>query len=149
MIPIVIGSNILFSAIYNEEGLEREILELSIEKEELQLFAPDIFWEELRRNLAKKLDYSKEVVEELISKFNILEIPQDKYEDFREKARLLIQHEEDVPFIATSLFLNCPIWSGNEKYFKPLENSKEIIWFTSRKLMTYLKEKELITDLKM
>jgi len=48
MISFVIDSNIFFSAIYNEKGLERKILDLSIEKEEIQIFAPDIFWEEVK-----------------------------------------------------------------------------------------------------
>ena len=38
MIPIVIDTNIFFSAIYNPKGLEREILDLSIEKEEIHQY---------------------------------------------------------------------------------------------------------------
>ena len=143
MIPLVIDSNILFSALYNPKGLERKIFNLIIEVDEIQLFAPDIFWEEIERNLVKKLDYHNDEVNEIVSKFNILKIPQEKYENFIEKAESLISHKEDVPFIAGSLFLNCPLWSGNEKHFKHLEDSKNIIWFNSRSLFAYLKEKGL------
>jgi len=80
MIPIVIDTNIFFSAIYNPKGLEREILDLSIEKEEIQLFAPDIFWEEIKRNFIKKLGYSEEIINELFSKFNIIKVTIIEYE---------------------------------------------------------------------
>lgn len=143
MIPLVIDSNIFFSALYNLKGLERKIFNLIIEEEEIQLFAPDIFWEEIKRNLIKKLGYRIDEIDEIISKFNILKVPQEKYEIFIGKAELLISHKEDVPFVAVSLFLNCPLWSGNEKHFKHLENSKDIIWFNSRSLFAYLEEKGL------
>ncbi|MHA1488655.1 MAG: PIN domain-containing protein [Promethearchaeota archaeon] len=141
MIPLVIDSNILFSAFYNIKGLERRLLDLLIEKDEIQLFAPDIFWDEIKRNLIKKLGYNKDTINVLISKFSIIKVSQEKYNEYINRAKELIPHEEDFPFIATSLFLNCPIWSGNKKHFKCLENSKEIIWFNSRRLLNYLKEK--------
>ena len=143
MIPLVIDSNIFFSALYNIKGLERKIFNLIIEEKEIQLFAPDIFWEEIKRNLIKKLGYRIDEIDEIISKFNILKVPQEKYEKFIGKAESLISHKEDVPFVAVSLFLNCPLWSGNEKHFKHLENSKDIIWFNSRSLFAYLEEKGL------
>lgn len=144
MIPLVIDSNIFFSALYNPKGLERKILNFIIEKEEIQLFAPDIFWEEIKRNLVTKLGYLNDEVNEIVLKFNILKVPQEKYENFIQKAETLIKHKEDFPFIAVSLFLNCPLWSGNVRHFKYLEDSKDIIWFNSRSLFAYLKEKGLI-----
>ena len=143
MISLVIDSNIFFSAIYNEEGLERIILDLSIE-EEIQIFAPDIFWEGVKKILIKKLGYANEETQQLISKFDIIEIPQDKYENFKEQAKTMISHKNDIAFVSTSLFLNCPIWSGNITHFQHLKNSKEIIWFTSRELFDYLKDKNII-----
>jgi len=143
MIPLVIDSNIFFSATYNPEGLERKILQLSIEQEEIQLFAPDIFWEEIERNFIRKLGYSKEIISELFSKFNIMKVPFDEYTNSVKKAKLLINHENDIPFIAVALYLNCPIWSGNERHFKHLKDSKEVIWFNSQNLIIYLKEKGL------
>ena len=144
MIPLVIDSNIFFSAMYNPEGLERKILQISIEQEELRLFAPDVFWEEIERNLIRKLQYSKEIINELFSKFNIMKVPLDDYEPSINKAESLINHENDIPFIAAALYLNCPLWSGNERHFKHLKTSKEMIWFNSQNLILYLKEKGLI-----
>jgi len=79
MIPLVIDSNIFFSAFYHKKGLERRILDLSLEKEELQLFFPDIFWEEVKRNLIKKLDFDEIYINALFSKFSIIKISHEKY----------------------------------------------------------------------
>ena len=68
----------------------------------------------------------------------------NEYNASMKKAGQLIGHKEDVPFVALALYLNCPIWSGNERHFKHLKDSKEIIWFNSRNLITYLKEKGMI-----
>ncbi len=141
MISLVIDSNIFFSAIYNEKGLERKILNLSIEEEKIQIFAPDIFWEEIKRILNRKLGYEEEEIDQLITKFDIIEIPEDKYKKFRDQAEMIISHKSDIAFVSTSLFLNCPLWSGNVKHFQKLINSKEVIWFTSRELFDFLNKK--------
>lgn len=143
MISLVIDSNIFFSAIYNEKGLERKILDLSIEEEKIQIFAPDIFWEEIKRILNRKLGYEAEEIDQLISKFDIIEIPQNEYEKFKDQAEMIISHESDVAFVSTSLFLNCPLWSGNVRHFQQLKNSKQVIWFTSRELSDFLNEKNI------
>ena len=144
MLSLVIDTNIFFSAIYSEKGLERKIQNLSIEDIEMQIFAPDVFWEEIKRILIEKLDYDNDHIEQLISKFDIIEVPQDKYEKFKDKADTIISHKNDAPFVSTSLFLNCPVWSGNIKHYQHLRDSKEIIWFISIELNDYLKERNII-----
>lgn len=144
MISLVIDSNIFFSAIYNEKGLERKILNTSIENENIQIFAPDVFWEEVKRTLTEKLGYEEEEIEEIISNFEIIEIPQEKYENFQKQAAVIISHKSDIAFVSTSLFLNCPIWSGNVKHYQHLRNSKKVIWLRSRELFDYLKVKKFI-----
>jgi len=85
-----------------------------------------------------------EEIDQLISKFDIIEIPREEYDKFKAQAKMIISHESDIAFISTSLFLNCPIWSGNVNHFKSLKNSKEIIWFTSKELFDFLSEKYFI-----
>ncbi|MBD3340517.1 MAG: hypothetical protein GF353_15520 [Candidatus Lokiarchaeota archaeon] len=143
MIPLVIDSNIFFSAMYNDSGLERKILELSIE-EKIHLFAPTVFKEEILRNLIDKMGYNKEYISELLQKYNIIDVPHENYNKFLEKAKDLIIHKEDYPFIAVSLYLKCPIWSGNTRHFEQLKESKEIIWLTSSELIEYLREKGIV-----
>ncbi len=144
MISIVVDANIVFSALYNKEGLERTILNTIIETDSIQLFAPDIFNEEISRNLELKLGYSKDEIERYLSEFNVIEVPSEKYIlRFPDSKRLSVR-ENDIPYIATALLLNAPIWSGNEKHFKRLELSTEIIWFNSRRLLNYLRSKNVL-----
>ena len=124
--------------------MERKIINLSIKQEEIQLFAPDIFWDEIERNLILKLGYDKQEIESLLSNFVIIKISRKQYSEFIEQANIIISHKEDAPFIATALFLNCPIWSGNEKHFSNLTKSGKVIWFNTRKLFDYLNSKNLI-----
>ncbi len=144
MISIVVDANIVFSALYNKEGLERTILNTIIETDSIQLFAPDIFIEEIFRNLELKLGFNKEEIERTISEFNIIEVPSEKYIVRFPDAKRLSVRENNIPYLATALILNSPIWSGNEKHFKHLEHSTEIIWFNSRRLLNYLKSKDIL-----
>ncbi|MGV9171943.1 MAG: PIN domain-containing protein [Promethearchaeia archaeon] len=149
MISLVIDTNIFFSAMYNKNGNERKILDFSIFSDELQLFSPDIFWMEIKRNLMKKLGYSESKMDEIISKFDIIDVPQEKYGKFTKKAKSMISHENDIAFVSTALFLNCPIWSGNTVHFKQLRNSNEIIWFKTTELVNYLKEKGIFESFEL
>ncbi len=148
MISITIDANIIFSASYNKEGLERKLINFILEKEDIQLFAPDIYKEEVSRNLEKNLNFTKERIEEHLNDFEIITVPFEKYKKKIPEAKELILHQKDIPYIAVALFLNSIIWSGNEKHFQHLDNSKDIIWFNSRKLLAYLKDKDLLTNKK-
>ncbi len=146
MISIVIDTNIIFSSLYNKEGNERVIINLILENDDIQLFAPDIFNVEISRNLETKLNFDKELINRMISDFDIIEVPYENYKIKINQARKLIFHQNDIPYIAVALLINSPIWSGNEKHFKHLENSKEIIWFNSRNVSKYLKEKGFLKE---
>jgi len=146
MISIVIDTNIVFSAIYNKEGIERAIINLILENVDLQLFTPDIFTLEITRNLENKLNIDKETIEKLIFDLDIIEIPYEKYKSKISQAEKLVSHQNDIPYIAVALLINSPIWSGNEKHFKHLETSTEIIWFNSRGLYRFFQEKGYLID---
>lgn len=141
MISIVIDANIIFSAYYDKEGFQRKIIKLILMNDKIQLFAPDICKEEVSRNLIKKLNFNKKLIDNCLSNFDIIEVPYEEYKDKISQAKKLIPHQDDIPYIAVALLLNSSIWSGNEKHFKHLENSKKVIWFNSRRLYNYLKRK--------
>lgn len=143
MIPIVIDTNIVFSAIYNKKGLERKLIDYIISHQDIQLFAPPIFWKEIKRTLNEKLDYELTEIEEFLSIFSIIKVPYKNYKRKIGKAKELINHRSDIPFVAVALFLNAPIWSGNIHHFEQILESKDIVWFNSRRLSSYLKEKKM------
>ncbi|MHA1373501.1 MAG: PIN domain-containing protein [Promethearchaeota archaeon] len=140
MIPLVVDTNIIYSAIYNKNGIERQLLNFIIDNDEIQLFAPTIFWNEIIRNLSKKLNFQEETVNSILSQFDIIEISPKQYEPKIFEARSLIIHKNDVPFVACALFLNAPIWSGNVTHFQALDKSKKVIWFNSKRLNNYFKK---------
>ncbi|MEJ2249319.1 MAG: PIN domain-containing protein, partial [Candidatus Lokiarchaeota archaeon] len=119
MIPIVIDTNVFFSGLYNQDGLERKILDITLENHTIRLFAPDIFWEEISMVFEEKLGYKKSEVIRLIKIFEIIKVNFDQYKEKFEEARNHITHESDVHFVAVGLYLNVPIWSGNIQHFKP------------------------------
>ncbi len=76
MIPLFINKNIIYSVIYNENSIERQLLNRIIDNDEIQLFAPTIFWDEIRRNLSKKLklNFQEEAMNSILFQFDIIEI---------------------------------------------------------------------------
>ena len=76
----------------------------------------------------------------------IVKIPYKKYVTKIEHVRQLVSHINDLPYIASALLLNCPIWSGNSRHFNHLENFDEIIWFNSRRLLDFLEKKEMFKN---
>ncbi len=144
MIPIIIDTNIIYSAIYNEKGLERKLVDVAIESDEIQLFAPTAFFDEIRRNLSKKLDFQKNTIDSFLAQLDVIEIRFEEYEPKITEARGLIPHENDVPFVACSLLLNSPVWSGNENHFNALNDSKEVLWFNSKRLLDFFKSEGLL-----
>ncbi|GAG55635.1 unnamed protein product [marine sediment metagenome] len=143
MISIVIDANIIFSALYNKKGLERTIINLILEKNEMQLFAPVIFREEITRNLENKLGFNRKTIETNLNYFDIIEIPYQNYNVKLSQAGKLVAHQNDIPYIAVALLINGIIWSGNIKHFRHLKSSKEVIWFNTRNLFNYLKRKNI------
>ena len=54
------------------------------------------------------------IAEFIIGQINI--VPQSEFEEFLPKAKEIARdHPKDVPYIALSLKLNCPIFSGDKK----------------------------------
>ena len=144
MISLIIDTNIVFSAYYNPKGLERRILDTILKKDQIQSFAPDIFFEELFRNFEEKLGYSRTQLLKIFQELEIIKVEYKEYKKLIPAAEKLIVHKNDVPFLAVALLKKCPIWSGNVNHFKHLRNSEKITWFNSRRLLDYLQENNMI-----
>jgi predicted nucleic acid-binding protein len=125
---IVIDTNIIFSALLNPKS---KISEIVFDfNHNLQFFAPEYCIFEINKYKDKILKYSKlsdEEVEKL--KFSILKIvnfyPQYLINEINwEKAHLILKNvdEDDIPFLALSLELNCKIWTGDKAFIKCLNS---------------------------
>ncbi len=115
---IVVDTNILVS--FFRSNPVSEIVS-NVRDFNLQLFAPELAFDELKKNKQDILKYSglneKQFNEKLtkLAKF-IRIIPKKQLNIHNSETKKLI-HEKDAPFFALALKLNCPIWS-NEPAFK-------------------------------
>lgn len=89
--------------------------------EKILLYSPDWLIGEFERNeseLMEKFSDSSKFFETKKILFKFVKIvPKQEYSKYIEEASKLTKHTKDVPYFASALSLNCPIWS-DEKSFK-------------------------------
>ena len=112
---LVIDTNIVFS-LFKSNSFSNKLLR----EYNLELFAPDNLIVELEKYadlICSKSGLSKEkFFDNILSLSNIIYL-KNPSNYFIEKARSLVKHEGDIPFLALALELNIPIWS-NDEHFK-------------------------------
>ncbi len=112
---LVIDSNCLISALI-KSGKSRELICSS----KLILYSPEhILYETLKHKeeIINKARITKEDFDILfaILTLRIKTIPESEFIKFREKAKSLVTHIEDAPFMALALQKNIPIWSDDKE----------------------------------
>jgi len=129
----VIDTNIFLSALI-KDGLTREIITNS----PFNLFIPEQELIEIKRYeelIINKSSLNKEDLRDLIRKLlkYITILRNEKISKYKCKADEIMREidNDDVPFIAAALSLNCPIWS-EDKHFKKqkiikVSTTKEIL----------------------
>ncbi len=122
LIKIVVDTNILFMAIYNETGKADKILQLAA-KNKIILFTPISVKEELSNVLKREFDWSDEEIENDIEELPIKWIEKELYEPILEMTK--VKHKADKPIEATALLLNCGILSADE-HFKNIKQKIDI-----------------------
>lgn len=110
---MIVDTNILYSALYKPDGVTGLIVGKAIEGE-CSLYAPDIVREELRRNLVRRLRMAEDQVEFVISALPVEWLDRTIYEKEVSTAASIVEHEADIPILASALALNLPIVSGNK-----------------------------------
>ena len=123
LIKIVIDTNVLFMALYNENSKAGKIIEAAIENK-IQLFAPDTVKVELARVLDRELSFTQEEIETAFEALPITWIEKEIYEHAIPKAK--VKHKPDKPIEALSLILNCGVLSA-DKHFKNRININELL----------------------
>ncbi len=123
---VVVDTNIIFSALLNPEGTISDILLNS--GGFFEFYAPTLIIEELLRHKSKILNLSGYSQEQLDFLFRIFfkEIQLVDKEvirvGFSDEAEKLASDVDlfDAPFIALSLELNAPLWTGDKKLINGL-----------------------------
>jgi predicted nucleic acid-binding protein len=136
MNTLIVDTNILISALI-KDGSTRRILA----KSKLNLLFPEFEFEEIKNHKAEIVQKAglseKEFDIMLLRLLNYVRIiPANISLSFKERAYGIIGKidEDDVPFIATALAFNCPIWS-DDKHFKK-QNKIKIL--TTKDMAEYL-----------
>ena len=126
---VVVDVNVIISSLYHKgDSLNVFILNSIFNK--FDFVIPDFFLVELNKHTERIQRESKLPNEEIIKIADFVTrqisvITQSEFEEFLPKAKEIAKnHLKDVPYIALSLKLNCPIFSGDrtlkEIYFNVL-----------------------------
>ncbi len=140
---LVVDSNILFSLIVS--GKRSKAFEI-IEGYDLNLFAPEEIILEFKRHKEKLHRFSKDFEYRTFLAFSLIRvIPLEFYTDKIKEAYEIASKfdEKDTPFIALSLKLNVPIWTGDKAMLRASLESGEFRAIDSKALMEILNGKEL------
>lgn len=130
---IVVDTNIIFSGILSPNGVISDFLINS--SGIFDFYSPSCLLEELDRyypkliKLAKltksDIDFLRKIILNKVSLIDVQSIQEDFWEQAIEFCKDVDQY--DAPFIALSLGLNAPLWTGDKKLIKGLKN-KNINW---------------------
>ena len=119
----ILDTNIIFSGVYNLDSNAGKILLLAAEGR-IEIISPEYVKNELILILEKKLKFSKNEIDEIISSLTITWIEEELYIEKMEQANRIISHKRDVPILACALSLGSDIISG-DKHFQKIKTKKK------------------------
>lgn len=121
ILPIVVDTNVVFSALIKNKLTRKLLLD-----QRLALFYPEHLETEFakhNREISARVGISEKKSEQtfylLMKKSGIRFLPQSSYDFLKPQALASCPsgHENDWPFLALAIFLNCALWS-NDKALK-------------------------------
>src|SRR3989344_6174850 len=88
--------------------------------EDLEIFAPELLFDEIERNRGIIIMKSGLTDEEFDEFFAILRkrisiVPKGDFLKFRDEAKKICPDEKDIAYFALALYLKCPVWSNEKK----------------------------------
>lgn len=130
---LVVDTNIIIAALF-KNAITRELLW----EENFEFFAPEHIRVELEKlikdpKFRKRLHVRDTELKNLIDLIfkNIIVLPESMYYVFNKKARRLVQHPHDIPFIALALALKIPLWSNDTE----LREQTSVIVYSTKELL--------------
>lgn len=124
---IIVDTNIIFSGLLNSNGKIGDLLLNS--SESFDFFAPTFILDELKNQYNKLIKISKLSGDELeflkrilLKKIELIDLESLPSESWEKSVELVKDIDEfDAPFIALSLELKAPLWTGDKKLMKGLK----------------------------
>lgn len=133
---LIVDANVVIAALI-KPGLPADLFF----KEELELVAPKLLFEEIKNNkelIVRKSRLSEEEINKFIFIFEqrIFIVPEEEFVRFKKKAEEICPDPKDVTYFALALYLNCPIWSNEKK----LKEQPKVEVYATHELMKLLEE---------
>ena len=130
---VVVDTNIVFSGILSPNGIISDFLLNS--SDEFEFYSPSGITEELDNHHQKMIKLSglsekdiSSLKRMILKKIELIDLSSIRYESWKQAIELTKDVDEyDSPFIALSLELEAPLWTGDKKLIKGLKN-KDIDW---------------------
>lgn len=127
---IIVDTNIIFSGLLNPDGKIGDLLLNS--SNSFEFFSPSFLLDELKKHHNKlrkistlpdkDLEFLKRM---LISKIELIDLENIPPQNWNKATKLVEDIDEfDTPFIALSIALNAPLWTGDKKLIKGLRKKK-------------------------
>ena len=143
---VILDTNIIFSSLLNPEGKISDILLNSFEI--FEFYSPTFVLEELKNHKEKLLKisgYSEEDLDFLqrilFKKIELIDV-QNLQQSIREKSFEITENvdEFDAPFIALSLELDAPLWTGDKKLINGLKE-KGVDWLLTTDIIAEIRNR--------
>lgn len=145
---VVVDTNIVFSGILNPKGIISDLLMNS--SDEFIFYSPSSIIFELNNHhqklikasglIEEEIEFLKKMILKKIELINLNSICPKTWEKAIELAHDV--DEFDAPFIALSLELEAPLWTGDKKLIKGLKN-KSINWVLNTSQLTKIRDGSL------
>jgi predicted nucleic acid-binding protein len=144
---IVVDTNIVFSGLLNPTGKIGDLLLNSVGV--FEFYAPAFILEELINHHQKLLKISNLHNDELIflkrillKKIELIDLDTISGKTWDKSIELVQNIDEfDAPFIALSIELSAPLWTGDKKLINGLKK-KNVEWILSTDLVSKIRNKE-------
>ncbi len=129
---IIADTNPVISLIIKPNKSTVELLFL----EELEIFAPELLFDEIERNkdiIIRKSGLTDEEFSKFLAilKIRINVIPEEEFIRFKDEARNVCPDEKDIAYFALALYLKCPVWSNEKK----LKKQKHVNVYATHELL--------------
>jgi len=135
-LKLVVDANIIFAALIKNSTTRSIIL-----KNELSLYVPEFFFEELKYRqdlLLMKSGLSQESLNELINKLiltaDIKTIQSREFKQYLNRAIKISPDKKDIQYFALAIKLKCSIWSND----KDLKKQNKIKIYSTEELIKNL-----------
>jgi predicted nucleic acid-binding protein len=145
---VIIDTNIIFSAILSSSGKIGQILIFG--RKHVKFYAPNLVKVEVKRHKDRLLQLSEvsesdfeETLDDIFGCINFISEEQIPFKIWHQSLPYVRETDmDDIAFIALSLFLDSPLWTGDKKLLRGLESAGFTKGLSTDKLHAMIQDSE-------